>query len=232
MIKINLPLNTEVAKFVRRDNRFVATIQVDGRQYKAHVPSSGRMQELLVEGAELLVTPSPPQGKTDYKILLVKYQQQWVSIDSLLPNKIIRQALNSDQLTELAGYGKISGEQSFGNSRFDFLLQQGNQRDCFLEVKSVTLVEQGVAIFPDAPSERGTKHLHHLIEAVQRGYRGVVFFVVQRNDAQKFRPNALTDKNFAEALTLAVASGVEVYARKCVVSTTEILLGDYISVDI
>lgn len=232
MTKINLPLNTFKAQFIRRENRFVATIQLGNQQYKAHVPSSGRMEELLVEGADLVVTPSAPGGKTAYKLLLVKYQGQWVSIDSLLPNRLIKQALKNHQLTELAGYGRIYSERTFGNSRFDFFLQQGTQRDCFVEVKSVTLVEQGVAMFPDAPSERGTKHLYHLMEAVQQGYRGVIMFVVQRNDACRFRPNIIKDKKFTEALILAMANGVEVYARKCDINTTEILLGDYISLDL
>lgn len=226
MTEIKLPATSTKAIFVRRENRFVATIQLNHQQYKAHVPSSGRMAELLVPGADLLVTPSLPGRKTDYKLLLAKHGGQWVSVDSLLPNRLIKGALKNRQLTELADYDNIKSEHTFGHSRFDFFLQQEGRRDCFVEVKSVTLVKQGLALFPDAPSERGTKHLHHLTEAIQQGYRSVVMFVVQRSDAVKFRANSNKDKKFADALALAMAKGVEVYARQCKVSPGAVVLRD------
>ncbi|MEG6614865.1 DNA/RNA nuclease SfsA [Peptococcaceae bacterium 1198_IL3148] len=230
MINIKTPTTIIYATFVKRENRFVATVEKNNNHYRAHVPSSGRMQELLVKGAEVILTPSAPGGRTDYKLLLVKYQGNWVSIDSLLPNRIIKKALLSDQLTELSGYQNVKSEHSFGHSRFDFFLQAGSASDCWLEVKSVTLVENGIAKFPDAPTERGAKHVLELIEAVKRGYRAVVMFVVQRSDAGCFKPHGDKDPQFAHALSLAATTGVEIYARKCDVSPEGVILGGQIPV--
>lgn len=216
------------ANFIARINRFVALVDIDGRQYRAHVPSSGRMKELLQLGAEVLVTTSKPGGRTDYKLLMVKHNEIWVSIDSLLPNHLIRRSLLEDVLPELQGYSIVKSEQNFGHSRFDFLLQQGNKPDCYVEVKSVTLVEDGIAMFPDAPSIRGAKHMNQLAEAVSKGFRGVVLFVVQRTDAGVFTANTAGDKEFSDALKRAAEQGVEVYARICRIIPPEVMLGERI----
>jgi sugar fermentation stimulation protein A len=232
MINLKTPNNIIHGKFIKRENRFVATIEINDNNYRAHVPSSGRMQELLVKGAEVIASPSAPDGRTAYKLLLVKYQGAWVSIDSLLPNRIMKKALMENELPELGGYQKVKSEHSFGNSRFDFFLQHGAAIDCLLEVKSVTLVEDGVAKFPDAPTERGAKHVLELIEAVKQGYRGVVMFVIQRSDAAYFTPHVDKDPRFGQALSLAAANGVEIYARKCHVIAEGVALGGLVSVKI
>ncbi|WP_031513197.1 DNA/RNA nuclease SfsA [Desulfofalx alkaliphila] len=216
------------AVFNERLNRFVAIVTIGGRSYRAHVPSSGRMGELLVPGVPVLVTPGKPGGRTDFKLLMVRYQSHWVSIDSLLPNRLVKEALLEQQLPALQGYRSISPEQKFGGSRFDFFLQQGHQRDCYIEVKSVTLVEEGMAKFPDAPSERGTKHLLDLVRAVQQGYRGVVLFVVQRTDASSFAPNTPRDRKFSDALAYGIRCGVEVYAWRCALKPPYVALTDQI----
>ncbi|MBM7855685.1 sugar fermentation stimulation protein A [Desulfohalotomaculum tongense] len=226
MEKITLPHNLLQANFVKRINRFAAAVEIDKRVYRAYVPSSGRMKELLLPGAVVLVSPSPPGGRTDYKLLLVKHRDTWVSVDSLLPNRLVSKALRSGCLPEFAGYSTVYPEKTFGRSRFDFLLLADNKHDagCYIEVKSVTLVEDRVAKFPDAPSKRGTKHIYELVEAVNSGWRAAVMFVVQRDDAESFAPNGRRDREFAAALNHAARNGVEVYARKCVIDPPEITL--------
>ncbi|MTI81512.1 MAG: DNA/RNA nuclease SfsA [Firmicutes bacterium] len=225
MDKILLPKNTTTASFIKRINRFVATININDQVFRAHVPSSGRMKELLLPGAQVLIAPSPPGGRTDFKLLMVKHHSAWISIDSLLPNRLVKKALQNNSIPELNGYKRVFSEQKYGNSRFDFLLQSDNKADCYLEVKSVTLVESGVARFPDAPSERGSKHLNELVDAVAEGFRGVVMFIVQRSDAVIFSPHERQDEKFTKALGRAVNKGVEVYARQCTVSPAGVILG-------
>lgn len=231
MISFPLP-KTEKARFIRRLNRFVAEVEVDGRKMMAHVPSSGRMFELLVPGADVYVSRSDnPARKTDCTLLLVRFGTILVSIDSLLPNRIVYQALREGSLPWFSSLNDVKREVPFGESRFDFLLGKGGTR-CFLEVKSVTLAEGGVALFPDAPTARGARHLRELIAAVKAGYRAGVIFVAQRNDVNRFSPNDTQDEIFGEALREAASAEVEVYALTCKVSVSHIELDRPITVDL
>lgn len=222
---ISLPENLREAVFIARRNRFVAEIELGGEKELAHVPSSGRMGELLYPGARVYVgSRSRPEAKLKYRILLAEYEGNPVSVDSLLPNRLVYRALESGFMPELSGYGTIRREVPFGAGRFDFYLGDSPGKGCYLEVKSVTLVEGGVSLFPDAPSDRGSRHLEELTAARREGYRAVVLFVIQRADAMCFSPNRRRDPRFGLELSKAVQAGVEALARRCRVSHREVTL--------
>ena len=206
----------ETGFFVARDNRFRVTVEVDGRQVWAHLPNSGRLGELLVPGRRvLLVERTGAQRKTSYDLALVEYAGRWVSVDARLPNELVADALVAGRLDPLAGYPVVRREVTWGRSRFDFLLEAPDRPPCLLEVKSVTLVLDGLGCFPDAVTARGRRHVEELAEAVAAGYRAAVLFVVQRDDAVGFRPHDESDPGFAQALRDAARCGVEVYAYAC-----------------
>lgn len=224
--------NVEKAWFIRRLNRFVAEVEVDGLRIQAHVPSSGRMAELLVPEAEVYVARSTdPRRRTGCSLLMVKYGNILVSIDSLMPNRLIHKALKARSLPWFSSFTSVNRETSFKASRFDFLLR-GAEEKCFLEVKSVTLAEDGVARFPDAPTARGARHLRELISAAGEGHRAAVVFVAQREDVACFTPNDPQDPVFGRALRDAAGAGVEVYALACKVSLSQIALDRTITVDL
>lgn len=216
MAVIQLPKEIKEAVFLHRLNRFVAEVHLDGRNVLAHVPSSGRMRELFYKGARVYVQPLPKREgrKTDYKLLLAEHQGSLVSVDSLLPNRLVRRALSMGSISGFTGYTNIRPESTFGQSRFDFFLA-GPAGECYIEVKSVTLVEDGTAMFPDAPSTRGARHLEELAAARREGYRAAVLFVIQREDAICFSPNDSGDPEFGQALRQAARFGVENRAYLC-----------------
>lgn len=223
--RILLPRSLKGAFFVARRNRFVGEIELGGERALAHVPSSGRMAELLRPGARVYVAGQTRPGvKLKYRILLADYGGVLVSVDSLLPNRLALRALQSGCLPDLAGCSVIKPEAAFGQGRFDFLIRGPAGEECFIEVKSVTLVEEGVALFPDAPSERGARHMEELAAARRDGYRAAVLFVIQRADAHCFRPNRPRDPRFSEELSRAASAGVEVLAYRCRVSLGEVVL--------
>ncbi len=229
--RVELPGGLREAVFVARRNRFVGEIVLGESMVLAHVPSSGRMGELLFPGSRVYVSgQSGPGARLKYRILLADCGGRLVSVDSLLPNRLVRRVLQSGALPELAGYSLIRPEAAFGRGRFDFLLRGSGGGDCFLEVKSVTLVEGGVALFPDAPSERGARHMEELAAARREGFRAAVLFVVQRDDACCFVPNRDRDPGFALELCRAASAGVEVMARRCRVSLGEVALDREIAV--
>lgn len=224
-MEIKLPVDLVEATFVERLNRFVALVDVAGNQVKAHVPSSGRMRELLVAGARVLLKPSVTVGRrTPYTILLVRYHGLMVSIDSLLPNRLLRVYLERYPLPGLPFYPEVRREVFYGGSRVDFLLRGGGWPDCLVEVKSVTLVEGGKALFPDAPSLRGVRHLRELSAAREEGLQAAAVFIVQREDGLSFGPHDERDPDFGLALREAFRSGVRVLAFACGVSPGRVAL--------
>ncbi|HOB34710.1 MAG TPA: DNA/RNA nuclease SfsA [Bacillota bacterium] len=203
-------------RFCRRPNRFVAVVDIGGETVTAHVPTSGRLGELLLPGAEVQVRRAAgPKRKTAWDLMLVRTGDTWVSLDSRLPNFLVGQLLRADALPPFRGATDIRPESTFRGSRFDFAFSDGDGRPTLVEVKSVTLVEGGLAMFPDAPTTRGARHVEELALAAAEGYRAAVLFIVQRDDAVAFAPNRRTDPAFARALCAARAAGVEVYAWKC-----------------
>ncbi|HFD39115.1 MAG TPA: DNA/RNA nuclease SfsA [Anaerolineae bacterium] len=203
-------------RFLSRENRFRVTVEVGGQAVAAHLPNSGRLGELLTPGRRVLLVRREGAGrKTGYDLSLVEFEGQWVSVDARLPNDLAAEALRAGRIAPLRGYPTLRREVTRGRSRFDFLLEGPDRPPCWLEVKSVTLVVDGLACFPDAVTARGRRHVEELTEIVAGGERAAVLFVVQREDAQGFRPHDEADPAFGRALREAARRGVEVYAYAC-----------------
>ncbi|MFQ6013078.1 MAG: DNA/RNA nuclease SfsA [Thermoplasmata archaeon] len=201
------------AVFEERLNRFLVRVRRSGQSRLCHLPNPGRLRELLQPGARVLLRRRPrSRRKTGFDLVAVRQGEVWVSVDTRLPNQAVRGWLTQGALPEFRDYPVVRPEAPLGESRIDFLLRDG--RDCYLEVKSCTLVEDGIALFPDAPTVRGRRHVETLTAAVAEGLRAAVLFVVQRPDAATFRPRDETDPAFGEALRQARARGVEVYAYR------------------
>lgn len=195
--------------FLRRPNRFVAHVEIDGQEEIVHVKNTGRCRELLPPGARVWCEKSDnPNRKTKYDLITVEKGHYLINMDSQAPNAAVKEWL------EAGGMGKwdlIRPEKTFGASRFDFYLERDG-KGMFLEVKGVTLEEEGVCRFPDAPTDRGAKHLRELIQAREAGYDAGVLFVIQMKPVKYLRPNDETDPQFGAALRQAAAAGVQVMA--------------------
>jgi sugar fermentation stimulation protein A len=213
------------ATFVIRDNRFRTTVALnDGRRVSSYLPNSGRLRELLSPGRRVLLRPATsPSRTTSFDLVLVDLEGTLVSADARLPNVLVAEALRADLLAPFTDYDHVRQEVRYHESRLDFVLLREDQR-CFVEVKSVTLVEEGVALFPDSPTTRGHRHVQELRRALGEGDRAAVIFVVQREDAQSFTTNDGSDPQFAQALRCALEEGVEVYAYGCRVSRRQVRL--------
>ena len=199
--------------FVERVNRFIARVLVNENLETVHVANTGRMKELLVPGAKVLLRYiDEPHRKTKYDLLMVYKGELLVSIDSKLPNTILAKAFSEEAIPYFKGMTNVKREVCFGKSKFDFSLSSMDQ-NALIEAKCVTLVkENNVASFPDAPTERGQRHVLELIEALELGFRTAVIFIIQRGDGIYFTPNEEMDKAFADAVVRAKAAGVEFYA--------------------
>ncbi len=225
-MKIFIEGERNLAIFKRRLNRFVAEIEVEGKLVLAHVPNTGRMAELLLPGASVIVRRvQDPLRKTSYDLLFVYRKELLVAIDSKLPNQLLKVAFQDKKIPYFKEYDQIKSEVHYGKSRFDFSLNNQTSNG-LVEAKCVTLVKEGgLASFPDAPTERGTKHVLELIQAAREGIRGAVIFIVQRDDATIFTPNIEMDPLFGEAVKAAKEHGVEFYAYNCIVTP------DYVSIN-
>ena len=221
---MDYPGNLVEGRFKARLNRFLALVDVNGREAGVHVANSGRMRELLVPGFRVLLKPQPgPHRKTGFDLALVDLGSTLASADARLPNVLVAEALGQGRLSQFAEYPDVRREVTFGESRLDFMLESLSGR-CYIETKSVTLVVDGVGLFPDAPTIRGTKHMHSLAKAVEAGHRAAVIFVVQRDDCEAFAPHDEADPVFGAALRESVAAGVEAYAYNCRVTEEAITL--------
>lgn len=212
--------NVISGKFISRPNRFIAHIDIDGKDEICHVMNTGRMKELLLPGAEaFLCAAKNPDRKTKYDLIGVRRGDgEIINIDSIAPNKVA-----GEYVKKLFPDAKtVKPETFFEKSRFDFYIEDNNDK-IFLEVKGVTLNIDGEARFPDAPTERGAKHLHELIEAKKQGFRACVLFVIAMKGCGSFAANAATDPKFARTLFEAKESGVEVFAVDCKVTADEII---------
>lgn len=199
-------------RFQDRPNRFIAHVWLDGSLETVHVKNTGRCRELLIPGCTVyLEESSNPKRKTKYDLIAVQKGSKLINMDSQAPNKVVQEWLEQGGLPHLT---KIRPEYRYDQSRFDFYLEQGNQK-AFMEVKGVTLEEGGIVYFPDAPTERGTKHLHELIKAHEEGYDAYVFLVIQMEQVDHFEPNWRTDPAFAQGLIDAAHAGVKILAYDC-----------------
>lgn len=216
-------------RFVRRDNRFRATIIVEGEMVWAHVANSGRLTELLTpQRAVWLARAAGSHRKTAYDLKLVEFDSTLVSVDARMPNPLVDEAL-ADSVLPGFRYSRVDREVSYGDSRLDFRLSRP-EGVCWVETKSVTLVVAGTALFPDAPTDRGRKHLQELTRARGSGDQAAVVFVIQRSDAERFMPHQVADPAFAIALAEAADAGVALRAFTCDVSKESIAIADEIPV--
>lgn len=218
--------------FLRRLNRFVAEAEIGGRVETVHVKNTGRLKELLVPGATVSLEISPNAArKTRHSLIAVKKGKGWVNIDSQVPNDVVQEAILGGSVRELARVDVLKREAHRGDSRFDFYFESGEKRG-FVEVKGVTLEKGGTAMFPDAPTVRGTKHVLELAKAAEEGYAAMVLFLIQMRGCRLFRPNESMDAAFADALRIAARRGVAILAYDTRVSDAEIEFGDPVEVDI
>jgi len=201
------------AEFLERENRFAAQVILDGRQRRVHVPNTGRMRELLLPGAVVLLLESDnPDRRTRYDLVAVETPDVRVSVDSRVPNAILAEALAAGAIQEFLDYDIVRPEYTWGSSRFDFLLENDDGK-ALVEVKGCTLVkDDGLALFPDAPTERGVRHVRELTRATMEGIATYVVVIVQRSDGRVFAPNDGTDRAFGDALREAHEAGVGVMA--------------------
>ncbi|MDD3192577.1 MAG: DNA/RNA nuclease SfsA [Oscillospiraceae bacterium] len=222
------------AIFMERPNRFVAICILDGEPVAAHVKNTGRCRELLVPGAEVLLQYHPAPGrKTRYTLTHVQKGERLIHIDSQAPNHLVEEALRQGRLA-LPGFGTpelIRPETFYGDSRFDFYLEAVEKRG-FAEIKGVTLEEEGWARFPDAPTERGVKHLEHLARAAAQGYWCYVIFVIQMSGIRGFSPNWRTHPAFGEALLKAQKAGVVPLAFESIVTPQRVELSAPVEIDL
>ena len=214
--------NTIHGKFIDRPNRFIAHVDVNGTIETVHVKNTGRCKELLIPGAEVTLAVSDnPKRKTKYDLVSVyKKGIGWINIDSQAPNTVVKEWLNSSP-KQFPDITLLKPEQTYGNSRVDFYLECGSRR-IFIEVKGCTLEIDRVGYFPDAPTERGVKHLRELMKAAQEGYECYIAFVIAIPDVTKVLPNRTTHPEFGEALEEAEAAGVKILYLICGVKPGEL----------
>ena len=214
--------------FLERPNRFVAYVEIEGKKEKVHVKNTGRCKDLLVTGTVVYLEDhicTMRNRKLRYSLITVEKQSEigmkLVNMDSQAPNKVVREALENGTIamTAIDDIVLIKGEYGFGDSRMDFYLRDGNGREGLLEIKGVTLEDNGTALFPDAPTERGLKHINELIKAAEEGYYAGIIFVIQMKGVEVFKPNYKTHAAFGNALKTAKNSGVEIMAYDCKVES-------------
>ena len=204
--------DTIEAQFLDRPNRFIAHVEINGKAETVHVKNTGRCKELLLPNVSVVLAKGAnPNRKTKYDLIAVKKERLgWVNIDSQAPNKVVAEWLT------IQGFDHIQPEYTCDDSRIDFFLEKG-RRKYLLEVKGCTLEIDGIGYFPDAPTERGVKHIRELIKAQREGYWCGIAFVIQMNGIKEVRPNVATHPKFGEALDEAVQAGVHVLHLSCAV---------------
>ena len=213
--------------FLRRPNRFIAYVEIGGEEVICHVKNTGRCRELLVPGARVWCQHwDKPERKTKYALIAVEKGSRLINMDSQAPNAAAKEWLQQGGLGEIS---EVKPERTWGDSRFDFSFQKDG-RLCFLEVKGVTLEHDGICAFPDAPTQRGVKHLQELTHLAQSGYGAYVLFVIQMDEVVHLHPNDATDPAFGKALRQAAAAGVQILAVDCRIEPDSMTLCKPVSV--
>ena len=221
--------NMVSGRFLARPNRFVARVEIDGEEQIVHVKNTGRCRELLPVGAEVWCAVSDnPARKTKYDLITVRKGERLINMDSQAPNAAAKEWLLGGGLGAVA---ELRPETVYGDSRFDFSFTLEG-KPCFLEVKGVTLENDGVCAFPDAPTVRGARHLRELVKAAKEGYGAYVLFVIQMENVKYLHPNDATDPEFGKALREAAENGVKVLAVDCGVSVGEMTIGKAVAVEL
>jgi len=224
--------STKPAIFISRPNRFISHVLVDGREEIVHVKTTGRCREILQEGAAVILEEADNTNtnrKTKYSLIAAYKDKILINLDSQVPNMVVYEGIKDGSLKEFQKITRLSREVTYGNSRFDLYFESGGQKG-FIEVKGVTLETDGIAMFPDAPTERGSKHVYEMIKAVEEGYAGFIFFLVQMKGVEYFTPNTVRDPEFTKALRLAQEKGVTILAYDALVYEDGIRAGNPVKV--
>lgn len=220
----------EKAVFLRRPNRFIAQVMLNGEDVTVHVKNTGRCRELLIPGVDVILEMSDnPNRKTKYDIIAVRKGDMLINMDSQIPNEVCLEWLKSSGIFSCSA--EYRREVTYGSSRLDIFVSDGDRR-AFVEVKGVTLESDGIALFPDAPTSRGAKHLGELIKALDDGYEAYAVFIVQMKGPREFRVNDSTDPVFAGELRRAAEAGVKIIAVDCVVTEDTITAESEIRINI
>lgn len=218
------------ALFLERPNRFIARVRLEGREETVHVKNTGRCRELLLPDQTKVYLEDcrgRENRKTEYSLIAAQKGSRLINMDSQAPNQVAAEWLQDGGMGRLS---RIVRERTYGKSRFDFYYERDNGKSGFLEVKGVTLEKEGVALFPDAPTERGVKHVEELIQAKKEGYEAAVLFVIQMEDVKRFEPNWETHPAFGQALREAANAGVEILAHACRVTADSLVLAEAVPV--
>ncbi|WP_407313649.1 DNA/RNA nuclease SfsA [Desulfosporosinus sp. SB140] len=222
--------SVKVAKFIKRPNRFIAHVIVDNHEEIVHVKNTGRCKELLLEGAVVVLERAKnTERKTKYSIVAVYKGDALINIDSQIPNMVVYHGIKEGKIKDFHDVTTLSKETVYGNSRFDLYFETKEQKG-FIEVKGVTLENEGIAMFPDAPTQRGRKHIYEMIKAVEEGYAGFIFFLIQMKKVNYFTPYEIRDPEFAKALKHASEKGVTILAYDSIVYEDEITIGSPVEV--
>lgn len=228
-IKLNYK-NIYEGIFIDRPNRFIANVLINGEKEKVHVKNTGRCKEILREGTTVFLEKSDnPNRKTRYSLISALKGNLLINIDSQVPNKVVYQSILNNEIEELKDVDLLKREVTYLNSRFDLYFEKGKEKG-FIEVKGVTLEIDGLSMFPDAPTERGRKHILEMIKAVEEGYKGYIFFLIQMNNIETFTPNGVMDEDFANALKEAQEKGVNILAYDSIVDKNSIKLNEKVEV--
>lgn len=220
--------NIEKGKFISRPNRFIAHVEIDGREEVVHVKNTGRGRELLQPGAEVYLEHSDsPTRRTAYDLVAVRKGSRLINMDSQAPNKAFLEWAAAGNFICPPDY--IKPEYKWGNSRFDLYIEKDGRR-ILVEIKGVTLEFDGVVLFPDAPTERGVKHINELIEARKQGFESYICFVIQMSDVKYISPNDATHPEFGQTLRKAQAAGVNILAYDCRITPNSMEIADKIPV--
>lgn len=220
--------NIKKAKFINRPNRFIANVEIDGKNEVCHVKNTGRCKELLTDNSIVFVQEfDSPKRKTKFDMISVYKGNMLVNIDSQVPNKVFHEWIIKSGFFE--NITLIKPEYKYKNSRFDFYIET-LEKKIFIEVKGVTLEESGIALFPDAPTLRGLKHINELISSIDDGYEAYIFFIIQMKGVLYFTPNYITHKDFGDALKLAQKKGVKIVAIDCEVTENSIKTNEFVEV--
>lgn len=223
-------IKTIKGKFLDRPNRFIAHVEINGQIETVHVKNTGRCRELLIPGVRVILEESSnPTRKTKYDLICVWKKDRWINMDSQVPNKAAKEWLIKGLLfpEEIMVYT----ERKYGNSRFD-LYVESSLRKAFIEVKGVTLEEDGTALFPDAPTQRGVKHVEELVKCLEDGYEAYLLFVIQMKGITKFQPNWDTHRQFGEILVEAQKKGVKLLAYDCFVTEDSMEIRNPVAIDL
>jgi len=220
--------NIKQGKFISRPNRFIANVEIDGQINVTHVKNTGRCKELLISDAAVFLEETDnPNRKTKYDLISVYKGDKLINMDSNAPNKVFYEWVRESGFFKDITF--IKPESKFGNSRFDFYIETQN-RKIYIEVKGVTLEENGVVMFPDAPTERGIKHINELCGCVSEGYDAYIIFIIQMKDVKYFTPNYKTHNAFGEALKTAQKQGVNILALDCDITEDAINARNFVEV--